>query len=416
LNGKKFTKKHTLKGSIGYSLDKRNYYGQYVNTALFSPESTIYDDQTYSRINAGIGLENTTTDSTDINYKLSLRFNTLADDYSAKEDNFVWNSLFKTRLDNGLLGLLAVDVDHNDYESKFITNAEIANATTIVRLHPYVRAGNEYWQAFVGPSFSVMTGDISETLFNLIGEIKFNLIDEILIPYAGAKGGIERNNLQKSTSENPFVISNLELLSSKNKYQIYGGIRGSFSSKIAFNASLSNSSIDDAPFYSSNLYLPSFFSNESNFSVIYDDISLTQLKGELSYQNKEKIKLFLIGEYFSYQTDKLPEPLYKPNYKITLTGQYDLRDKIIVKLDLFGIGEQYAESLVNVDLETNELNVVIVRSLKGIIDANLGLEYRYTKKVSAFLNFNNIGSVRYERWANYPTQRFSLLGGLKFSF
>jgi len=56
------------------------------------------------------------------------------------------------------------------------------------------------------------------------------------------------------------------------------------------------------------------------------------------------------------------------------------------------------------------------KELKGIFDANLGLEYRYTKKLSAFINFNNIGAVRYQRWEDYPTQRFNVLGGLTYSF
>jgi outer membrane receptor protein involved in Fe transport len=56
------------------------------------------------------------------------------------------------------------------------------------------------------------------------------------------------------------------------------------------------------------------------------------------------------------------------------------------------------------------------KKLKGFVDANLGIDYRYSKIFSLFLNFNNIGAVRYYYWDNYPSQRFNLLGGLTYSF
>jgi len=56
------------------------------------------------------------------------------------------------------------------------------------------------------------------------------------------------------------------------------------------------------------------------------------------------------------------------------------------------------------------------QELKGIFDANIGLEYRYTKKLGFFLNFNNIANYRYYRYNNYPTQRLGFMGGLSYSF
>jgi len=54
--------------------------------------------------------------------------------------------------------------------------------------------------------------------------------------------------------------------------------------------------------------------------------------------------------------------------------------------------------------------------MKGLVDVNLGLEYRYTKFLSAFLNLNNLAAQRYQRWYAYPTQKFNLLGGLTYTF
>jgi outer membrane receptor protein involved in Fe transport len=49
-------------------------------------------------------------------------------------------------------------------------------------------------------------------------------------------------------------------------------------------------------------------------------------------------------------------------------------------------------------------------------DLNLGVEYRYSKNVSAFINFNNILNNKYERWYRYPVYGFNMLGGLTLTF
>jgi len=63
-----------------------------------------------------------------------------------------------------------------------------------------------------------------------------------------------------------------------------------------------------------------------------------------------------------------------------------------------------------------ENNEVVIKNMKGLVDVNLGLEYRYTKFLSAFLNLNNLAAQRYQRWYAYPTQKFNLLGGLTYTF
>jgi hypothetical protein len=51
-----------------------------------------------------------------------------------------------------------------------------------------------------------------------------------------------------------------------------------------------------------------------------------------------------------------------------------------------------------------------------IADANLGVEYRYSNRVSFFMNFNNFAAQRYQRWFNYPVQAFQFMLGATFRF
>ena len=59
-------------------------------------------------------------------------------------------------------------------------------------------------------------------------------------------------------------------------------------------------------------------------------------------------------------------------------------------------------------------NLQYVKSLGFLADANLGVEYRYNPRISAFIQANNVASQRYNRWFDYPVQSFQVLGGVTF--
>ncbi|MGB0850244.1 MAG: hypothetical protein ACPGTP_03290, partial [Bacteroidia bacterium] len=54
-------------------------------------------------------------------------------------------------------------------------------------------------------------------------------------------------------------------------------------------------------------------------------------------------------------------------------------------------------------------------SLDAINDVNVGMEYRYKKNISGFVNVNNILNQRYEIWNNYRAQGLNVLAGVTFS-
>jgi hypothetical protein len=47
---------------------------------------------------------------------------------------------------------------------------------------------------------------------------------------------------------------------------------------------------------------------------------------------------------------------------------------------------------------------------------NLGVEYRYNKRISGFIKLNNIAAQRYQKWYNYPVQGFQGMVGATFRF
>ncbi len=61
-------------------------------------------------------------------------------------------------------------------------------------------------------------------------------------------------------------------------------------------------------------------------------------------------------------------------------------------------------------------NTITTKQLKGFVDMNIGLDYRYTKNISLFVNLNNLTNNQYQRWVNLPVYGFNVMGGLTVSF
>jgi outer membrane receptor protein involved in Fe transport len=123
------------------------------------------------------------------------------------------------------------------------------------------------------------------------------------------------------------------------------------------------------------------------------------------------MNLALKGNYYLYKPKNLERPYHKPDYDITLSALYNLRSKIIIKGDIFVIGNQWALTQVQDSVGAYSLKPKL---LNNLVDINLGAEYRYSKMLSFFVNFNNIANMRYYRWERYPSQRFNMMIGLSF--
>ena len=183
------------------------------------------------------------------------------------------------------------------------------------------------------------------------------------------------------------------------------------SSKLSFNINGSSARILNKALYISD----TLFSSFTKFNVIYDTINITKLEASGSYQENEKFKIDLTGRFFSYQAKNEAFAWNLPQFQFLLRGSYNLYDKFLVNLSakvetgrkakVYGPGESIVEE-----------NGQYAKSLGAIVDINLGLEYRYNTRVSAFLQINNLASQQYFRWYNYPVQPIQVMAGVTARF
>ncbi len=402
LYGKKFLKEHSIIGNFDYNRNVVHYYGYDATLNDLNKDAIV---QRFNLFSASTELMSHYTSAKRYNHDIKVSYYNLADLYKSSENNIKATGYVQTAISKEMMRINAM-VDFYNYKTKTDT---VNN--TIITLNPSFIASGDKYKAVIGVNATMDMFVQSKFYFYPNVELSYNIFEDIIIPYAGVTGGLQKNSFKSLTDKNSFVLPTLNLLNSNKKYEFFGGLKGTLSSKIAYNAMVSYASVGNmAMFVNDSKELL-----KNRFNVIYDNAELLNVRGEVSYQNREKLRVSLRGDYYNYKTKIEMRAWYRPQVEITASANYNLREKIVVKADLFYIDNQYAKTVVT-DTTSITGTKVVAKELKGMFDANIGVEYRYTKKLGFYINLNNIGNVRYNRWMNYPTQRFGFMAGLSYSF
>lgn len=404
LFGTKFLADHAISGEADHSRDVIHFFGFNADSFPNITKSSIR--QRFAKTSGKAEIMSFFKDSTALNYDVFLKYYNLSDLYKAQENNIFLNADL-----NRFYGKENIQISTSlDFNNLINSYDSTSGSNGILKIHPHIISQGKKWRLNAGLGIFADVGNSANFSFKPIAEFRYHIVSDLIIPYAGINGKISRNSFKLFTDENPFLISAFSLKNS-NYTEVYAGIRGAESSEISFNLIASMSQAKDMAFF----VLDTFYLPQNKFTVIYDDVDVTNIRAEVTYEKNEKMKFIFSGDYFSYQTYYETNAWYKPQFKGNISAFYNLQDKIILKADVFGISEQFAKSYDSTDVATS-FPGIYYKKLNGILDANLGIEYRYNNRLSAFINLNNLGAVRYYRWEKYPTMRFNILGGVSYSF
>jgi len=246
---------------------------------------------------------------------------------------------------------------------------------------------------------AALVNDSAGTSFNFFPKAEggFYLMPQKLTILAGIKGNIAPNTLKSITTENPFVL-NPVYTNTINTFEIYGNLKGQLSKRSNFNLFSSSANINNQLFYINDTI-------SGNQKTVYDNGSLIKSGFEIDYAVNSKFLLALSGTLYNYKLDTLIYAFTRPGFEFKLNSTYNMADKFVSKLDIFYMNQRFGL------IERNN-----PAKMEAFSNFNFGIDYRYNKNVSAFINFNNIANNRYQLWYNYPVYGFNLLGGLTLTF
>lgn len=415
-------KKYTLLGDVHYNNRGLHYYA-------FPGDTLIKDSiaQRYNDFGFSTSFAHHVKDSAKLNVKAGIDYNYYSskqpsgesrEDWRAKENYFAINTNWKYKLRKEVYAA-DFNIRYNGYKYgvedsaiAYLDSGIVLN-NTVVNLKPTITTHlkDDRFKAQIGVDIVFDVHAKTRAYIYPLAEIKFSMFNDIFIPYAGIRGGLQQNTFKSLTGENEFMMANVHMRNESTPIDFYGGIKGTLSKRMSFNAGISFANVKNKALFITD----TLFSPGNQFALIYDTMNVTRIEGSISYQLNEKLKLDGIGRFNSYSLLNNSYAWNLPQLQFIIRGQYNLFDKFIFNVDIDM--EQGRRALVyetgeDVVLENNQL----VKTLNFIADANLGVEYRYNKRISAFIQANNIASQRYMRWFNAPVHSLQVMGGVTFRF
>ena len=404
LSVKKLYKKHTLSGELSYKHDVVHYYNLEQNVF----DSLDWKDdkfkQRFQLFKAKLGLNSNYNKKGKLNHSFDFNYYYLTDYYSTSEQNVFFKTdinfnfeLFNSK-DIQRFGVLA-EID------AFINKDSLTeNMDQIARIQPYIKATFGKYRVYFGINTTVpfdTTKNIS--LFPII-KAEVEVVPKSLIAYIGTKGNHNKNSFKILYEQNPFISSIMPLEYSKNKFEVYGGIMGNIENIVNYSFMISSSKIENMP----------FFVNDTNgvlldkFSLVYDTADIIHVQGEISYQSKDNLRIILKGDYYNFELENELQPWYRPQLEASIGFNVTVLEKLILKGSFGAYSKMYSNR--------PEVGEITPKEIDGWVDLSFGVEYKFSQKLSAFVNLNNVMNSQYKKWDNYPLQKFNFLGGLTYSF
>jgi hypothetical protein len=225
--------------------------------------------------------------------------------------------------------------------------------------------------------------------------------DKRLIFQAGWTGYVRKTTYQYLASQNPWLYMPSSFQNTWIEER-FAGFKGSVGDHFTYAAKIAFNKIRNQP-----LFVNDYTSGGKSFIVVNEPrINVLNLGGQLGFNIQEKFSLttgWSFNQYSGLRINKKAWGLLPMEMNTALRLQV-LKD-LWVKGDLFAwTGPQYLRS----DGDNGKLN--------GAIDLNAGLEFKITKNLNLWSQFNNITNRKYQRWNQYPVYGFNFVGGIVFSF
>ncbi len=420
--GSLIEKRYQLNGSFHYGSQGLHYYG-------FKNDTIAKDSirQRYNDVGFDFDFVRERKDTANLNFKAGISYNNYTSlkpeidtlqDWRARENYFAFNAgaWYKSGKEVYMADL---SVQYNGYrygeETKYISPVDsgLFRNNAVVSLKPQITtyAYNNRLRASVGLDLTIDGSTTTKAYIYPLAEAKYSLFNDIFIPYVGVRGGLKQQSFRSFTRENEFLLPNIDIRNEHKAIELYGGFKGTVSRRIGFNISAGFAHYKNMAFFLTD----TLHVRQNQFFVAYDTANVAQIEGAVYYQLREKLRIDVIGRFNSYQLLNNSYAWNKPTTEFTLRGKYNLFDKVVAQLDLNLQGGRralvYAPG-TDVTLENGQY----IRTLGYLADANLGVEYLYNNRISAFFQVNNIAAQRYARWYNYPVMGLQVMGGFTFKF
>jgi len=382
--------------SIGMKQDRTYKYGYEPQTLSF-PNDSI--KQNFQTIAGRISMHNINKTEFGLTYSPDVKVDVFSDNHGNSESNTVVNLPLQKAFGKEKQFLVNLGVTFD--LTRLTTSSKSVVNNTMYYISPSVlyRTSKFNLQAGIRPSFDNKTFKMFP---NILADI--NTPDSRFTFQVGWTGYVRKTTYQYLASLNPWLRVPTDF---KNTWieERFAGFKGSVGDHFSYSAKVGFNKLTNQPLFVNDYITPG--DAGKSFRVVTEPvIKVVNFGGELGYTLQEKLSVITGLQFNQYSGLKYNEKAWG---LVPLEFKTALRLQIIkdlwLKADVFGwTGSHYMTS----DLKAARL--------PGATDLNAGLEFRITKNLNLWTQFNNIFNKEYRRWNQYPVYGFNFVGGVVFSF
>ncbi|MFT3824517.1 MAG: hypothetical protein QM731_11375 [Chitinophagaceae bacterium] len=389
-----------LNGSLGFSSDDYFLYGYQPDTLKYEKSDLRRRFQT---IEGKIDLRNTVPTEFGLTYHPSLKVSVFGDGRTTKgsEANTVLAlPLEKTFGEDFTFGLGAI-ANLTNYRLKGLSTGKnsINNNLYQVPVALSYKSDNFYIHGGIIPSWEKK--DFS-MLPNIMADITTS--DKKLTLQLGWIGYFEKGSYQRFASINPWLSQPDSVLLNTKVTEIYGGLKGSLGDHFSYSAKFGYLRYNNTPLFVNDYNLDT---TGKQFSIVYEPkMDVARAHGEVAYTVGEKFSASAGVTYSHFAKLKNEEKAWG---MIPVEYNVGLRWQLIRNLWL--------------NSEIWAFDGIQYRDKKGApskdaagFDMSAGVEFQITKNFNLWVQLNNLFNNEYQRWHQYHTYGFNILGGITYSF
>jgi hypothetical protein len=378
--------------SLGMNALKTYKYGFTPESLSFPTDSIRLNYQTYS---ARVGAHNINKTEYGLGYSPEIRIDVFTDNLKNTESNSVVDLPLQKSVGKDFTVNLGLTFDLTRLSPK---NKSGAINNTMYYISPSVlyKKSNLNLQAGIRPSWD---NKAFKMFPNILADIGTE--DQRFTFQAGWTGYLRKTSYQYLVSQNPWLWLPATLQNTKIEER-FAGFKGSVGDHFSYSAKVAFNKLNNQP-----LFINDTAGDGKSFRVVNEEqINVLNLGGELGYNVEEKFSVVTslsFNQYSGLKNNRKAWGLLPLELNTAMRLQI-IKD-LWLKGDLFAWnGAQY----VKTDGSAGRLG--------GAFDLNAGLEFKITKNLNLWTQFNNIFNKEYQRWNQYPVYGFNFVGGIVFSF
>lgn len=387
-----------INARLGFKSDDYYLYG-------YEPKTLVFDKkdlrQRFQTIEGRVDLRNIEPTEFGLNYHPNLKISSFGDNHSVKgkETNTVLNLPLEKTFGEDFAFQLGATADLTRYEREENTALSMpalkqSNNLYMVNAALQYKSDNLFIQGGIIPSWDQRNFHM---LPNIMADITTN--DKQFTLQLGWLGYYEKGSYQRFASINPWLAQPDSMYNTRIEER-FAGLKGSVGNHFSYSAKFSLLTLRNQPLFVNDDI------DGKTFLVRYEPkFNAIRLHTEAAYNVGEQFGAkagFTFSNYYNMKVEKKAWGMIPVELNAGLHWQA-MKDLILRTEFWLWDGARY---LRGGDDYKN----------KAGFDLNAGAEFRITRNLNLWVQFNNILNNKYQRWSQYEAFGFNLLGGITYSF